>query len=266
MEPEGLEMLAALGASAHRFAAVARQVREPTKVMPNSTWTAADLVAHVALGVDGYARYIEGNAKPFADVSDLGGGSLTTSNAARLAEFPERDIGLLLKKTATRLAELRAKCLTRSIHDLVPWHGRQEPLRCVLAVLLTEYVVHGRDLAKAVGARWRIDNREALLVLRNTVPLLPILVNPETTKSVATSIEVRLRGGRHIPLVFYHGTLTIDEGKTKFSATVNADPVSFLLVAYGRVGKWHEIRRGKFVAWGRKPWVALKLPSYLVHP
>lgn len=266
MEPEGLEMLAALGGVAHRFAAVARQVREPTKVLPNSTWTAADLVAHVAAGVDAYARYLEGDAKPFVDVSDLAGGSLTTSNAARLAEDTERDIAVLLKRIATRLGDVRAKCATRSLDDLVPWHGRKEPLRSVLAVLLTEYLLHGRDLAKAVGARWRINNREALLVLRNTLPLLPVLVDPETTKSVVASIEVRLRGGRHIPMVFERGTLTIDEGKTKFDATLNADPVSFLLVAYGRVSKWHEIRRGKFVAWGRKPWIALKLTTYLVHP
>ena len=107
MEPEGTEMLAALGAVSHRFAAVGRQVRDPTKLLPNSTWTAADLVAHVAAGVDAYARYLEGNTKAFVDVSDLAGGSLTRSNDARLAEFTERDIPALLKFTAARLAELR---------------------------------------------------------------------------------------------------------------------------------------------------------------
>jgi hypothetical protein len=44
------------------------------------------------------------------------------------------------------------------------------------------------------------------------------------------------------------------------------DPVGFLLVAYGRSSQWSEIARGRIVAWGRKPWVALKLASYLVTP
>ena len=51
----------------------------------------------------------------------------------------------------------------------------------------------------------------------------------------------------------------------RFDPTVNADPVSFLLVAYGRETQWRATMRGA-LPWGRRPWLALKLTSYFVHP
>ena len=98
------------------------------------------------------------------------------------------------------------------------------------------------------------------------IPILPVLVNPQTTRDVVATICVRLRGASAIPLRFDHGTLTIDREINRFDATVSVDPVGFLLVAYGRSSQWSEIARGRIVAWGRKPWVALKLASYLVTP
>jgi hypothetical protein len=47
---------------------------------------------------------------------------------------------------------------------------------------------------------------------------------------------------------------------------VSADPVALLLVAYGRQTQWIPAVTGKLVAWGRKPWLGLRLVSYLVAP
>jgi hypothetical protein len=266
MEPEGVELLAAISAATERFIGTARRVRAPTTVLPDSTWTAADLVAHVAAGMDGYARYLEGDVTPFADVSNLAGGSLTASNAGFLAEETERDIGILLDRLSARAHDLCAVAAARSLDEPAAFHGRPEPLRCILASTLAEVLLHGRDLATSLGVPWPITKREATLVLANLAPLFPLLVNPETTRALVASIRVRLRGGSDIPLRFDRGTLTVDADTRRYDATVSADPVAFLLVAYGRRSQWSEIARGHLVAWGRRPWLALRLTSYLVNP
>lgn len=266
MEPEGDELLAAISDAGERFIGVARQVRAPATVLRDSTWTAADLVTHVAAGVDGYARYLEGDVTPFADVSNLAGGSLTASNAGLLADEAERDIGTLVDRLSARARDLHTNAAARSLDEPVSFHGRREPLRCILASTLAEILLHGRDLATSIGVPWPISKREATLVLDNVAPLFPILVNPNTTRVLVASIRVRLRGGRDIPLRFDRGTLTLDADIRRFDATVSADPVAFLLVAYGRRSQWSEIARGRLVAWGRRPWLALRLNSYLVNP
>jgi hypothetical protein len=266
MEPEAVDLLAAIGAATERFIGVARQVRAPTTVLRDSTWTAAELVAHVAAGVDGYARYLEGDAAPFADISNLAEGSLTASNAVLLAEENERDIGALVDRITARARDLCANAATRSLDEPASFHGRPAPLRCILASALAEILLHGRDLANSIGGSWSISKRDAILVLHNIAPLFPLLVNPETTRVLVASIRVRLRGGHDIPLQFDGGTLTLASGDQHFDATVSADPVAFLLVAYGRRSQWSEIARGRLVAWGRRPWHALRLTSYLVNP
>jgi hypothetical protein len=266
VETEGHELLAAISNATERFIGVARQVRSPARLLHDSTWTATDLVVHVAAGLDGYTRYLEGDTTPFADISDLAGGSLTASNAGLLADAAEHDIAVLVERMSARARDLSATAATLSLDAPASFHGRPAPLRCLLASTLAEILLHGRDLATSIGAPRSISKREATLVLDNIAPLFPILVNPDTTRALVASICVRLRGGRAIPLRFDRATLTLDGDIERFDATVSADPVAFLLVAYGRRSQWSEIARGHLVAWGRRPWLALRLTSYLVNP
>src|SRR5262245_58751252 len=90
------ELLAALDSAAGRFAALARAVPDPDLPVRRSAWSAADLVAHVTGGLEAYLRYLEGDATPVVDVSDIAGGSLAATNADRLAEETERSIDALL--------------------------------------------------------------------------------------------------------------------------------------------------------------------------
>ena len=266
MNAERDELLAVLADAGARFNALARRVPAPSAPVRNSQWTTAELVAHVAAGVDAYARYLEGETEPWVDISDLSGGSLTASNAARLVEEVERDVAVLARRSDARLAQLLALAQTRSLDEIVPWHGQPEPLRCHLGSSLGEVLLHGRDLAAAIGAPWEISKREATLVIQNIAPLFPTLVNPDTTRAVRVSIRVKIRGGPTIPLVFDCGSLTVDRDAKKFDATISAEPVAFLLVAYGRRSQWSEAARGGIVAWGPRPWRALKLTTYLVNP
>jgi len=47
---------------------------------------------------------------------------------------------------------------------------------------------------------------------------------------------------------------------------ISADSAAFLLVAYGRIGQLGPILRGQLIAWGRRPWTALRLNSFIRNP
>jgi hypothetical protein len=47
---------------------------------------------------------------------------------------------------------------------------------------------------------------------------------------------------------------------------ISADPVAFFLVATGLESHWRLIARGKLMTWGRRPWLAVRLPTLFVVP
>jgi hypothetical protein len=48
--------------------------------------------------------------------------------------------------------------------------------------------------------------------------------------------------------------------------TIMTEPVTFLLIALGRRGATEALARGKVLAWGRKPWLALRFPALFTAP
>jgi uncharacterized protein (TIGR03083 family) len=261
----GEETLDTLRAFGRRFTDMVAGL-DPGLPVPDSDWTVGDTVAHVAAGVDAYARYLAGDATPLVDLSDIPGGSIAVSNARWLADHDARDPTALTATIQTRLDDLVDLAGAMGLDDPVPWHGVDVPLRTLLATSTAEIAMHGRDIARAVDRPWPLSRREAVLMVSGVSPLLPALVNPETTQSLEALVLVRVRGGPELPFAFDHGQLTLAADGKHPDATVSADAVAFLLVAYGRESQWPAIATGKLLAWGRRPWLALRLTSYLVRP
>jgi SCP-2 sterol transfer family len=90
-----------------------------------------------------------------------------------------------------------------------------------------------------------------------------MFVAPEAANFQGT-YEISLRGGPIIAMSFYDGRLTFAEGNaTRPDCRVSANPSSFLLSALGRLGLWSPAFKGQMLAYGRKPWLAFRLPSLL---
>ncbi len=250
-----------------RFSSLAAGT-DPARPVPRSAWTVGDTVAHVATGMAAYGRYLEGDdASPVIDLSDVAGGSIADSNARRLAADSERDIAALLGALGVRYADVRRVAMAMDLDDEVSWHGRPVPLRTLLATAAAEAHMHGRDVAVALGRPWPLARRDAVLMIDGLAPLLPILVDPERTGDLDALVRLRLRDGPELGLTFTAGALAVGPcGTRRPDVTVLADPATFLLVAYGRASQWPAMATGKLLAWGRRPWLAVRLTSYLVRP
>jgi uncharacterized protein (TIGR03083 family) len=257
----------ALGRVVDEVCALVASTPDAGVPVPGSDWTVGEVATHLAAGTEAYVRYATGGSEPFVDVSDIAGGSLTRSNAARLQAEPDRDLASL----TDRLRAASSALLEASGHghheDVVMWNGVPLALGDMLGIGLGEYLLHGRDIATALSLPWTIRPDDARLVLASALPLLPLLVDPVTTAGVHARYDLRIRGGVRVLLHVNDGELTVAVDDVEpVDCHVSADPVALLLTAYGRRSQWGAICTGKLFAWGRKPWLGPRLVRYLVTP
>lgn len=75
------------------------------------------------------------------------------------------------------------------------------------------------------------------------------------------------RGGPRFVVRVDDGTVTVEPAEaTKVDCRLSADPLTFVLVGYGRINQWGPIVRGKLTAGGRKPWLALRFTGLFFNP
>ncbi|HZU45657.1 MAG TPA: hypothetical protein VFA16_00150, partial [Mycobacterium sp.] len=133
-------------------------------------------------------------------------------------------------------------------------------------LLLGEQLVHGLDIARAAHQPWSIRREDALLVLPAVLELAPNYLRPDRARGVHVSFELRLRGGPRYRIAVDDATGVVGPAGERADCVITADPVTFLLVGYGRIPQLSQILRGKLRAGGRKPWLAAKFSTLLASP
>jgi len=223
-------------------------------------WSARDVAVHLAESLDLYTRMATGSGSP-ADTID----AIPDLNERLVAASDERDARVLAGRIEAAAASYTTTVRATAGDPDVLWHaGLRTPLTTLLATTLGEVLVHGHDIARAVGAPWHIPAGSASTVFQGLLPVLPALTSERTT-TVRARFDIRLRGdpGARAAFSFADGALTVEPGRTteRVDCHLSADPASFLLVMYGRVGPVRPAVTGRVVAWGRRPWLGLALPS-----
>jgi hypothetical protein len=105
---------------------------------------------------------------------------------------------------------------------------------------------------------------EAGLALEGLLPLLPFMVDERSAADVALRCELRVRGGSRSVVEIDRGTLRVEPpSAAPVDCRLSVDPVAFLLLTYNRVSLPGPILRGRLVAWGRRPWLAMRLQASL---
>jgi Mycothiol maleylpyruvate isomerase N-terminal domain len=118
---------AALRRTADDFAALIASAPDPDQRIPDSEWTVRDVAVHVALGSEAYVEYAAGGTEAWVDISDIAGGSLARSSAARLAAEPARDLLALATRAKAAVGALIEATEGRSGDELVMWNGMSTP-------------------------------------------------------------------------------------------------------------------------------------------
>jgi len=259
-----------IGTNAERAAALLRSLPTTDTPIPDSEWTIAQAASHLVTSLDAYGGMATGRREP-EQVS-------VTSGPARdvVAKLNDERIATVERRDGVSLADGLLETSRRFVDDTasIPgdtpfqWYdGAKIDVASISAIMLGEIVLHTYDIAKAAGRAWPLDPRDAENIQLGSVKLVTHYVNPETTRGVRASWEIRIRGGTRVALRLADGAATVEEPPAAPSdCIVSADPVALMLVAYGRIGPWGPVLRGKLLSFGRKPLLGLKLNTYFLQP
>lgn len=259
----------ALRAAASRTSRLLRTVADPATPVPGLAWTVAETTAHLVESARGYTGFITGERDVHADLAlspdATSPGERGAIMSARLLEnVSEKDLSRLADDLITEVDRLIASFDRRTPDELIPtWTGVPMTVPTIASALLGEQVIHGLDIARAVGAPWPISPDDALLVLAGAMAVAPNYVDRQRAAGLHIAYELRLRGGPRYRFTIDDGTAAVGPPSGKVDCWISADPVAFLLVTYGRTGQWGPTMRGRIIVGGRKPWLGLKFGRLL---
>jgi hypothetical protein len=236
--------------------------------VPGLTWTVAETAAHMVALLRQCVAFASGARDGAAERgahSQAGSAAarMTLGNARDLECFDERRITALRQLLASAVDEYAAVITARRDGGPIETLFGQETPEAMTAALLGEQLVHGFDLARAVGRRWPIDSDAARLMLAGSAPFLADFVDADAIRDVSARIEVRIAGGARFTLVLDHGRAAVEPADGRCDAWIRAQPVPYLLVGFGRVSQWLPLLRGQILVGGRRPWIAARMSSYL---
>ncbi|PFG94317.1 uncharacterized protein (TIGR03083 family) [Saccharopolyspora erythraea NRRL 2338] len=261
--PTTADMADAVSRSAERFVRLVRSAPDPDLPIPATPgWSLTDVVGHLAMEPPRYEDLARGGDDWLRTAAEL-----PAYNARQLRELPTRDLHELTALLRRGVDSLLATVLEFGADqpDMRFDGGTKLPADRALGTLIAEYLVHGWDIATAMGRRWPIDAADVSRVMEALVHIAPGWVDPDDTHTA--NYELRLRGQRRYYFEFRSGALTVTTTPPdRVDLRISADPESFLLVNYGRRSPVRESLSWRIVAWGRKPWLATAFNRRFLNP
>ncbi len=266
---------AAIGAAAGRFTTLLRDTDDIGHPAAGTDWTVAETAAHVSVVFGGFSSAIAGDAQALtpeqyiaadfptrlAGVNETAFAMVDRTDAARLAEVITAGAQRFLDLAAA--ADPQLECET-------PWYGpgRTRTVDCLTALALGELTVHGHDIATGTGRPWPIPAEHAKLIVGTVCPeMSPLAVRPEAARGAPVTYEVRLRGnGPRYVIRVADGTAEVRAVGGPVDCVISADPVTYLLVVYGRMPLGRALMRGEMLARGRRPWLGLRFKTLFFNP
>lgn len=157
-----------------RFDALVREV--PADTVVGGTWTAGEVVGHLVNVVNRYTAFSPERlgATPRA---------VDAINAREVGEWSGRPLADALAALDREMDAFRRLWGPEGgmpLDQPVPFHGSAKiDVQAVLTNLIGEYLVHGLDVAEAVGVPWEIDARDGALLATFGAQILPFYAKPE---------------------------------------------------------------------------------------
>ena len=258
MNPDDTLNLAcrALASSTARLAEVVGSAPDLSVSARASDWTLRHVTLHVATTARYFAEMVE------LDRPAEGGlGGLHEDIERRVADITEADpvkLGALLQDGVEEFVEA---CAERPAAHPIDFAGCPIDLAALAGLMLSEVVLHGYDVAFALGQPWPIDPADACLSLGGLAPVLSLIVDPDATKGLSAGYGLELRGGPALTVRFTDGVYGLEAPGAPVDVTISAESVAFLMVGTGRLSRYEAVALGLLGASGRRPELALGFPD-----
>jgi uncharacterized protein (TIGR03083 family) len=266
---------AAISAAAARFIALLRETDDIERPAAATDWTVAETATHVSIVLTAFSAAIAGEPQALTPDQYLEANfpiRLAAANAATIAMVDHtaaEPLAELITAGAQRFLELVA-AVDPNMQCDTPWYGpgRTRTPDCLTALALEELTVHGHDIATGTGRAWPISAEDAKLIVGTVCPeMSPLVVRPEAARGAPVAYEIRLRGnGPRYVIRVANGTAEVRAAGGPVDCVISADPVTYLLVSFGRMPLGRAMVRGGLLPWGRRPWLGLRMKGMFFNP
>ena len=227
-------------------------------------WSASDVAAHVATTLEMNVEVACGLGSPADTLEDIPAWSQSA-----LEKVVDRTPHALVERIREAVSELTTAVSSRDDNPPIPWHtGLLVPISTLPALMVGEAMIHGYDIARAHSRQWCIPTPWAETTLRGVLQAIPPYFLPERSSGLHAQFEIRLRGTQTRALFsIADGELqTAEPSGARADCYISGEPTALLLLLYGRTGPLRPALTGHVVAWGRKPWLALRFPGLFRNP
>jgi hypothetical protein len=231
--------------------------------VPGMTWNAGQVAAHMVAGVETYLDILRGKGSPYSAMTPQ---AVAEVNLAELSRVIDRRGPVLAERMGAAWTDLLTVLDDPSLPPTVAWHaGLPTPATSVVALATGDLATHCHDLSGPCRQPWSMDPALADIFLAALTPIMPMVVDPVAAAGVRATYAVKLRGYRTWYLRFHDGELSAGAGWSgRVDCRISVDPGTYLLAAYGRLGRVRPALTGKMLTYGRKPWLAVKLDKLLL--
>lgn len=287
-------MTRALRVESARVAGLVRGCADLGTPVPGLDWTVGQLAAHLASVYNGFGATMRGERRENTvyetrDPRETGaGGAVVTRVAAVSRSLPETVAAVnaaMVGRFTVDQPGVAADALEAGVTSLIkalgaapdltaqcptPWYGpgMTRTVGTLAALAVSETLVHGRDLARALHTDPRLPRESAAAAAATVLSaMLPLLVDPARAGDLDASFELRIRGGERFILRIRNGTAQSEPaGTARVDCVVALDPRAALLLCLGRQSAGRAALNGAATAFGRRPWLGLRLRGLFVAP
>jgi len=267
MEPTELRAAArdGLATAAERFIRLLETQPHTATPIPGSRWTVRDAAAHLAGGLRRHIDYVhgEGTLAPTLDKEHF-----SNRTRSQLDETSEADSENLAGQIRNGVADYHALTASTPADQPIAYHGGLRPtLAQLTAVLLGEYVLHGYDVAVALGEPWPIEPEHAALVVGAYRLFLPLIFQPDAADGLQATFHVAVSGTDPYFVRIAHGAYEeLDAAPPAVDCSIATDAVTALLVQSGRLSQWPAIALGRLTFSGARSEVGPRFASLFLFP
>lgn len=217
-------------------------------------WSTGEVGVHVGHIFSMYVDFARGGVSPVEDHRNI-----SPTWDRMVGEDTERDPEKLVARIENDHSALVEALGDIGWTDPVNWHGGlRVPAYALAGILVNETEIHGRDIALAESVEWHIPDPNAALAIESLYTVMPDYLKPEAAQKPDTTWQIKLRGASTTYFELSGATMNITtEEPDRVDCRLSVKPASYLLVGYGRIGRWLPLLKGEVVAYGRKPWLSL---------
>jgi uncharacterized protein (TIGR03083 family) len=243
---------AALPEVAERYARLVEQLDDLSVPIPGSDWTVRDAAVHLSRHGHRYAAMVLGDFSVSAVPIDKE--FLDARARAIIDDNPETDP----KKLADQIRETYTHLLDRTAavpaDQTIEYFGGLRPdFATTVSVVVGEPVLHGFDVATAVGVPWPIDPAHAAIAWSGFGPWLPAIFQPAAAAGLDATYRIEVAGADGFFVRITDGSYDEPAAADAVDCVISADPVAAVLVTSGRLSQWPAIALGRIRFGGPHP-------------